>query len=210
MPSQPSKKQRTKTRKQLLAAEALLLLLLRRAAHKDGKGSITQALYRGKQELRALGRKSVEQELETEITKKPTSSARRDLSRAAKVAAVFLAYSKSRTKVLSEQLGVAENSQSVTLLKQQATAAIDNRLRQIAAFEAVRTFEEERRDAAEQIADASEQVMAKRWDASLDSLTCDTCAGLDGREAELDEEFPDGDPPLHPNCRCSIEYRFDT
>lgn len=206
MPSLPSKKQRTKTRKQLLAAEALLLLLLRRAARKDGKGSITQALYRGKQELRQLGRKSVEDELETEITQKPTPSARRDLASAAKVSAGFLAFAKSRTKALRDQTETAESA----LLNQQATAAVDNRLRQIAAFEAVRAFEEERRDAAEQISEESGRVMAKRWDASLDSLTCTTCEGLDGREAELDEEFPDGDPPLHPNCRCSIEYRFDT
>jgi len=210
MPSLPSKKQRTKTRKQLLAAEALLLLLLRRAARKDGKGSITQALYRSKQELRQLGRKSVEDELETEITQKPTPSARRDLAGAAKVSAVFLAFSKSRTKAFSEQVETTESSQSVSLLKQQSAAAIDNRLRQIAAFEAVRAFEEERRDAAEQISEESGKVMTKRWDASLDSLTCTTCEGLDGREVELDEEFPDGDPPLHPNCRCSIEYRFDT
>jgi SPP1 gp7 family putative phage head morphogenesis protein len=42
------------------------------------------------------------------------------------------------------------------------------------------------------------------WIVSGDSATCDDCDDLDGETVGLDEEFPDGDPPLHANCRCSV------
>jgi hypothetical protein len=32
---------------------------------------------------------------------------------------------------------------------------------------------------------------------------CDECAEFEGTTVPIDEEFPDGDPPLHPNCRCT-------
>lgn len=246
MPSLARDKQRAKTRKRLLEAEILLLLLLRRAANNGDIAFFTRALYRGEDELRKLGRSSVEDELATKIgqktddaarsttrptarraspesttrptarraspesTTRPTTraTARRDLSRAAKVAAGFLAFVKRRTSVAKESAEDA-GQQAAAVLQQQAQAAIDNRLRQIAAFEAIRTFEEARRDTAEQIA-VERGPITRRWDATLDSTTCTSCQGFDGQEVELDEEFAEGDPPLHPNCRCSIEYRFDT
>lgn len=30
------------------------------------------------------------------------------------------------------------------------------------------------------------------------------CAALDGTVVAMDADFPDGDPPLHPNCRCAL------
>ena len=49
---------------------------------------------------------------------------------------------------------------------------------------------------------ASGLVAGKQW------LTapgcCDECQDLDGEQVSLDEEFDDGDPPLHPSCRCTI------
>ena len=38
------------------------------------------------------------------------------------------------------------------------------------------------------------------WIVSGDKDTCDDCDALDGETVGLDEEFPDGDPPLHPDC----------
>jgi hypothetical protein len=211
-------------------------LLLRRAAKNGDIAFFTRALYRGENELRKLGRASVEDELATKIGQKTDDAARsttrptarraspesttrpttrptarptaRDTARAAKVAAGFLAFVKRRTSVIKDAAGDADQ-QGTGVLQQQAKAAIDNRLRQIAAFEAIRTFEEARRDTAEQIA-AEKGPITRRWDATLDSTTCTSCQGFDGQEVELDEEFAEGDPPLHPNCRCSIEYRFDT
>ena len=56
-------------------------------------------------------------------------------------------------------------------------------------------------------AENPEVVFFKRWDATLDSKTCDECASLHDTTIEADEEF-EGEggegPPLHPNCRCFL------
>ncbi|OWK46610.1 phage portal protein [Fimbriiglobus ruber] len=50
-----------------------------------------------------------------------------------------------------------------------------------------------------------------------DALACDVCRGLDGATRELSEPFAVigsgpysviDHPPLHPNCRCSLQYQF--
>lgn len=33
--------------------------------------------------------------------------------------------------------------------------------------------------------------------------TCKYCEEMEGEEVSVAEDFPDGDPPLHPNCRCT-------
>jgi SPP1 gp7 family putative phage head morphogenesis protein len=45
-------------------------------------------------------------------------------------------------------------------------------------------------------------VSAKQWLAHADC--CDICQDLDGEIVGLDEAFDEGDPPAHPNCRCTI------
>jgi DNA topoisomerase-1 len=44
----------------------------------------------------------------------------------------------------------------------------------------------------------------KEWIYTPDGNACDDCEELDGQTVPVDEEFPDGDPPLHPNCRCTF------
>jgi SPP1 gp7 family putative phage head morphogenesis protein len=41
-----------------------------------------------------------------------------------------------------------------------------------------------------------------QWLAAPDC--CDECQEMDGEIVPLDDGFPDGDPPLHPNCRCTV------
>jgi hypothetical protein len=43
----------------------------------------------------------------------------------------------------------------------------------------------------------------KEW-ITTESETCDECLAYDGKQVVLSDEFEDGDPPLHPNCRCTI------
>lgn len=49
---------------------------------------------------------------------------------------------------------------------------------------------------------ASGLVAGKEW------LTapgcCDFCQTLNGQIVELETDFPAGDPPVHPNCRCTL------
>lgn len=50
---------------------------------------------------------------------------------------------------------------------------------------------------------ASGLVSGKQWSAAPDC--CDICQELDGTIVALDEDFEDGDPPLHPNCACGLD-----
>jgi SPP1 gp7 family putative phage head morphogenesis protein len=43
----------------------------------------------------------------------------------------------------------------------------------------------------------------RQWIASGDANTCPICAALDGTTVGVDEEFDEGDPPIHPQCRCT-------
>lgn len=52
---------------------------------------------------------------------------------------------------------------------------------------------------------ASGVVAARRWKTSQNEAgTCEQCLALGGAVMPLDEEFPEGDPPLHPNCECDL------
>ncbi len=42
------------------------------------------------------------------------------------------------------------------------------------------------------------------WKVTWDERLCDECEPLDDTSVGMDEEFDEGDPPLHPNCRCTI------
>jgi SPP1 gp7 family putative phage head morphogenesis protein len=44
----------------------------------------------------------------------------------------------------------------------------------------------------------------KVWITTPDELLCPICEPLDGQTVPIGDEFPDGDPPAHPNCRCTI------
>lgn len=43
----------------------------------------------------------------------------------------------------------------------------------------------------------------KEWSA-VDTACPDLCQPLDGERVPISADFPEGDPPLHPNCRCSL------
>lgn len=44
----------------------------------------------------------------------------------------------------------------------------------------------------------------KRWSTELDGRQCDVCGPLDEMTVGFNDEFPEGDPPIHPNCRCDV------
>jgi SPP1 gp7 family putative phage head morphogenesis protein len=47
-------------------------------------------------------------------------------------------------------------------------------------------------------------LWGKQWVTDNDERTCDQCGSLDGFIIGLNEGFPDGDPPVHPACRCDV------
>lgn len=44
----------------------------------------------------------------------------------------------------------------------------------------------------------------KEWSTEIDGRECSTCGPLDGTQAMITGDFPGGDPPIHPNCRCDV------
>lgn len=44
----------------------------------------------------------------------------------------------------------------------------------------------------------------KEWITTPDETLCPECDAMDGQSVPVGEEFKDGDPPLHPNCRCTV------
>jgi len=47
------------------------------------------------------------------------------------------------------------------------------------------------------------------WIVSGDPDTCEDCLAYAGDTVGLNDEFPEGDPPLHPNCRCNTALQFN-
>lgn len=44
----------------------------------------------------------------------------------------------------------------------------------------------------------------KQWSTNVDDRSCDICVPLDQMVVPIGGLFPDGEPPIHPNCRCDI------
>lgn len=80
------------------------------------------------------------------------------------------------------------------------------RARRIATTETASAWNDEREIIYRQLSlDPPPIHLVVMWSAELDRKTCARCAGLDGTIIELGASWPDGTPPLHPNCRCTTD-----
>lgn len=52
---------------------------------------------------------------------------------------------------------------------------------------------------------ANAQVV-RTWITARDERVCPRCGSLDGMTQPMGQAFPDGEPPIHPSCRCDLEY----
>jgi Phage Mu protein F like protein len=92
---------------------------------------------------------------------------------------------------------------------------IDYRAATIARTESLRAGNAGLRDGYTQAAERGAipgDAVKRVWLLDLDENTCDICLGIldaDPDGVGLDEEFSEGDPPVHPNCRCTIQYETD-
>jgi hypothetical protein len=94
---------------------------------------------------------------------------------------------------------------------------LDYRAATIARTESLRAGNAGLRDSYTQAVDRGvmpEAAIKRVWLLDLDEATCDVCLGILDANPDgvgLNEEFAeaDGDPPVHPNCRCTIQYETD-
>jgi len=94
-----------------------------------------------------------------------------------------------------------ESGQSINEIRNAITADFEN-IKKVQAERVTRT--EVMRVSNEASIDAYKQsgvVESKQW---LGYDPCPECEVYDGDIVELSGDFPDGDPPLHPNCRCVV------
>jgi hypothetical protein len=69
-------------------------------------------------------------------------------------------------------------------------------------------FNRESRSAAKQLSLRGVKVV-RVWCSELELRTCSICYGLHDTKVGVDEEFPYGEPPLHPSCPCYVDTRID-
>lgn len=104
------------------------------------------------------------------------------------------------------------NGMSVAAATDKAQAAADRyqeqvhryRANTIARTEIMRANSEGRKEAWGQGVEGGwiDPGAQKEWIAEADA--CEICEPLSGMRVPLNEEFPEGDPPAHPNCRCDL------
>lgn len=90
-----------------------------------------------------------------------------------------------------------------TQVSKYADKLLDSRARTIARTEimdAVNTGQVESWQEAMDVGLLSQDAK-KEW---ITADPCDDCVEYDGDTVPIDDEFEDGDPPLHPNCRCTL------
>jgi SPP1 gp7 family putative phage head morphogenesis protein len=76
----------------------------------------------------------------------------------------------------------------------------------IARTEILRANTEGRREAWQQGVEEGyiDPSWLKQWVTGQDERVCEICEPLDGETAPVLGDFPGGDPPAHPNCRCTL------
>ena len=86
----------------------------------------------------------------------------------------------------------------------------------IAVTETTRAYSQGQQIARDEIMNRWPDVkVVGTWFTNADDLVCELCGEIDGKEVEGDAEFydsadddyQDGFPPLHPNCRCWVDWR---
>lgn len=86
----------------------------------------------------------------------------------------------------------------------------------IAVTETTRAYSQGQQIARDEIMNRWPDVkVVGTWYTNVDDLVCELCGPLEGTEVEGDGEFYDsndddnldGFPPLHPNCRCWVNWR---
>lgn len=113
----------------------------------------------------------------------------------------------------SELLASGKTSDSIeAALDDYADALLVERATMIARTEIMTAASAGQREAWDQAADKGlldPTATSRMWIVTDDDRLCDDCEPLDGEAVGLNDEFEDGDPPLHPGCRCTMGLTFD-
>jgi SPP1 gp7 family putative phage head morphogenesis protein len=116
-----------------------------------------------------------------------------------------------RERQITERVAAGQSFAEAFEASERATQRYHDRIHKyrtetIARTEILRASNEGRREAWEQgVQDGFIGAdWVKVWSTEFDARTCDECSPLDGETVRVLDDFPWGDPPLHPNCRCTL------
>jgi len=114
-------------------------------------------------------------------------------------------YDRTRARLSKLPAGRAQDL-AVQRSGRYANRLLRSRAETIARTEVMRALSEGRRLAWRQQVDNGvlHPSTLKMWVSQRDGLVCDRCIEFDGMRVPVLTEFPSGDPPAHPNCRCSL------
>lgn len=85
-------------------------------------------------------------------------------------------------------------------------AALAMRAENIAVTETTRAITSGERIAVEQYEMSTGKRLRPIWQTELDARTCDVCRPLDGMGEEVFGRVAPTGPPVHPRCRCFLEW----
>jgi hypothetical protein len=100
-----------------------------------------------------------------------------------------------------------EGDQLERMVARKETSLLKARSETIARTEIMRAANAGQREAWQE---AARQGLLRRdewnrvWKTTDDERLCDECGPMDEETVAFDGEFQGGDPPLHPNCRCTV------
>jgi hypothetical protein len=116
-----------------------------------------------------------------------------------------------RSRQISEQMARGKSYDQAYVASEKATERYHARIHRyrtetIARTEILRASHEGRREGWRQGIEEGyiSAGASKQWSTELDGRECEICAPLDGEVVLIDAEFSDGEPPIHPNCRCDV------
>lgn len=94
------------------------------------------------------------------------------------------------------------------LVGKYALRKIAERGRAIARTETMSLLNEGQRSALRQAVSIGylPESSLKTYILTDDEKLCPVCSELEGESVPVNDEFPGGDPPLHPNCRCTFGF----
>lgn len=94
------------------------------------------------------------------------------------------------------------------MVRKYSTRKVAERALAIARTETVSLLNKGQRSALRQAVSANvlPENSERIWILTDDERLCPVCAELEGEQVPVNEDFSVGDPPAHPNCRCTFGF----
>ena len=117
-----------------------------------------------------------------------------------------------RNNQISERMAAGQTFDQAYEASERATSRYHDRVHRrrtetIARTEILRAANEGRNTAWQQGVDEgwiTPDEWLKEWSTEIDGRQCEICGPLNETQVKFNESFPNGDPPIHPNCRCDV------